>query len=362
MGGAEEPLVGVRVLLAPCSRVAKIDPPSSLATTIVRSGRGSSGPITSAGRRRAGTSRRPSRARLRLPFRRASEAPIAVETVPSMPDRPRLAIILRRLPTSYAGPSRSRSRIGFEAPTTRWPPGGRARLDGASDVVRREPGRVDQRVELARDRGVGVLPRRAARRGRRRRRRRVGRPGRRRTGRLQIGVARRRTSTSARASSRCTGRDSVGWPKTTTRSTSVGQRRWPGAAGRSAAPARCARRWTARPAAASPPRRPVGEPADRRRRRRPRPCGGRGRARSVPGVVETAAERPPHRPSGGGHPAVGRHQRVVELHVEVHEPGRGHGVERLGDVDGRRPAGRRSRPGRWSGWRRCRAAGPAGRR
>ena len=32
---------------APCSRVAKIAPPSSFATTIVRSGRGSSGPITS---------------------------------------------------------------------------------------------------------------------------------------------------------------------------------------------------------------------------------------------------------------------------------------------------------------------------
>ncbi len=44
-----------------------------------------------------------------------------------MPDRPRLAIVLRRPPTSYLGTIRSRSRTGLLAPTTSRPPAGRAR-------------------------------------------------------------------------------------------------------------------------------------------------------------------------------------------------------------------------------------------
>ena len=90
--------------------------------------------------------------------------------------------------------------------------------DRAGDVVRREAGRVDERVELARHRSRRPPARPRARRGRRCR----PRPGRvtgvTAYGLVHVGSA-SSTSMPSRDSSRCTGRDSVGWPKTTTRST-----------------------------------------------------------------------------------------------------------------------------------------------
>ena len=73
---------------APCSSRPKIPPPSSLTTTTVRSGRGSSGPITSPVLSCRNV-RSPISAYAGPPCARA--APIAVDTVPSMPEAPRLA-------------------------------------------------------------------------------------------------------------------------------------------------------------------------------------------------------------------------------------------------------------------------------
>ncbi len=77
-----------------------------------------------------------------------------------------------------------------------------------------------------------------------------------------------------------------------------------------------------------------------------------------------------------GGPAVGRHEGIVELDVEVAGTGTGgEPGEPVGSSAGSARVGsgrhsgrgtgrrlRRSRPGRWSGWRWCRAAWPAGRR
>ena len=127
------------------------------------------------------------------------------------------------------------------------------------------------------------------------------------------------TSTSSRDSSRVTGRDRVGCPATTTRSTCASEVAVRAAAGSSGARwRRCARRWWARRAAASrPPRRAPGPPG-RRRRRRPRRCAGRGRARSC-ARADGASGRAHRRPDAGAHRS-GGHQRLVELDVEVQRP------------------------------------------
>ncbi len=101
----------------------------------------------------------PTSARARELRGRPSAAPTAVETTPSMPERPRLAITLRRSPTAYGATIRSRSRIGLEAPTTSSPLGRDRPADGAGDLVRREPGLGgEQPVEPPGDLGVGGAP------------------------------------------------------------------------------------------------------------------------------------------------------------------------------------------------------------
>ena len=131
---------------------------------------------------------------------------------------------------------------------------------------------------------------------------------------------------------------------------------------------RCGSRWWARRAAASRrPRRAPGR-AGRRRRRRRRRCAGPGDAdlgQTVRSPWRTLRFGP--NPHVLRHPPVVGDQRVVELDVEVQRARRGAEVGRSGSSAGgeveRSPqTDRRCRPGRWSGWRRCRAAAPAGRR
>ena len=126
---------------APCSRVAKIEPPSSLATTIVRSGRGSSGSDDERGRRRAGRSRRRRSAIARVLCGRPSAAPIAVETVPSMPARPRLAEHHPPLADRVRRRPSGRGRgSGCWRPTKSSPPGGLAALTTAATSYGVRPG------------------------------------------------------------------------------------------------------------------------------------------------------------------------------------------------------------------------------
>ena len=152
---AEQPVVAVGV-----RRRALLEHREDRAAVVVddhdrQVGPGLVGARAPARSRRAGTSRRPSARSPGCVRGRPSAAPIAVETVPSMPDRPRLAITLRRPPTSYGATIRSRSRIGLEAPTTSSPSRGRARLTAPATSY-----------------GVSRPRRRAARRAARRPRRR----------------------------------------------------------------------------------------------------------------------------------------------------------------------------------------------
>ena len=154
---------------APCSRVAKIEPPSSLATTMVRSGRGLAG-AEDQGVASCRKVTSPTYAIARVLRGRPSAAPIALERVPSMPARPRLASTIRRSPTGWAVAIRSRSRIGLLAPTKSRPPGGLAALTAAATSYGVRPGwSADERVDPRGQRAVG---RRATPRARRRRRRR----------------------------------------------------------------------------------------------------------------------------------------------------------------------------------------------
>ena len=128
VGGAEERLVAVGV-----RRGALLEGGEDRAAVVVDDDDREVGPLLAraehqAVRRRGGTSRRPSGPGSGCCRGRPRAAPIAVETVPSMPDRPRLASTLRRSPTAYGATIRSRSRTGLEAPTTSSPSGGRARL------------------------------------------------------------------------------------------------------------------------------------------------------------------------------------------------------------------------------------------
>ena len=136
-----------RAAAPPCSSEAKIEPPSSLTTTIVRSGRSSSGPST----RPLASCRNvtsPSSASDRVLCGRPSAAPMALDTEPSMPARPRLPTTIRRSPTAYGATIRSRSRTGLEAPTNSSPPGGSAGADRPGDLVRRQrAAAAEQRVE-----------------------------------------------------------------------------------------------------------------------------------------------------------------------------------------------------------------------
>ena len=207
---------------APCSSVAKIEPPSSLTTTIVRSGSGSctswTRPLASC---RNVTS--PISAKL-LVESRPRAAPMAELTVPSMPERPRLAMVLRRPPTSYRGTIRSRSRTGLEAPTTSSPPRGSARAtapatsygvrSASSRSSRSSPWLVSASAVFHRsNQSLSSGPSTVARTSRCRSTangRSLHAPG----------VGTESTSTSSRCISRITGRLRVGCPNTTTRSTS----------------------------------------------------------------------------------------------------------------------------------------------
>ena len=191
--------------------------------------------------------------------------------------------------------------------------------DRAGDVVRREPGLVDERVELARHRSRRPPARRRARPGRRCRPRpgpcdrgdgvRPG-PGRGRVEHLDA-VARRAAAAPA----------GTVWGGRRPPPARPGRpARWPAAAGRSAAPGRCAPRSTARPAAASRRAPRAIELAARRRRRRPRPCGGRASS-SVADAARSALVASVSGAAHLGRPPVPGHQRVVELDVEVHQTG-----------------------------------------
>ena len=142
-----------------------------------------------------------------------------------------------------------------------------------------------------------------------------------------------------------TGRDSVGWPNTTTRSirrAEVAVEQQPVAADRRSR--RCASRWSARRAAASRPARRAsraGGPGvvagDDHRARAERERARRSRGRTTCGPRSTRCDGP------GCHRSVGD-ERLVELHVEV---------QRTRRVRRQR---RRTRPGRRR--RRSRTSGP----
>ena len=92
----------------------------------------------------------PTYAIARVLRRRPSAAPIAVETVPSMPARPRLASTIRCSPTGCAVAIRSRSRIGLLAPTKSSPPGGLAALTTAATSYGVRPGCSATKVSIRR--------------------------------------------------------------------------------------------------------------------------------------------------------------------------------------------------------------------
>ena len=276
--------------------MAKIEPPSSLTTTIVRSGRGSSGPIT-----------RPLVSCRNVTSPISASARVAVRAAERGADRGRDRAVDAGEAAVGDAPCggrrrrtratiRSRSRIGLEAPTTSSPPGGSGAADRPGDLVRREVGLGgQQRVEPAGDRRrsaarqslepgrvVGARPAAA---------RRTSRSS---TGNGRVGQTPRAGGVdhldvvAARAAG-CTGRDRVGCPQTTTRSTcaaEVAVEQQPVGADRVGR--RCASRWTARRAAASrrPGRAPA--PAARRRRRRPRRCAGRAASVGVHAPGRTA--------------------------------------------------------------------------
>ena len=198
-------------------------PPSSLTTTNRTSGRGSSGPTTRPGRRAAGV-RSPSSAVTGAPTPRRSRRPW------TRGRRCRRARGWRRPPAARARPARGRGRgPGWTSrrAARRTRPSAASTTAATSGPVR--PGQpassASRRARVAPRRRASGEPASSAAPGpaaRRRRRPRSSRnvPGRasRRTGSTTT------SSTSRRASSRLTGRDRVGWPTTTTRSTVGGQR------------------------------------------------------------------------------------------------------------------------------------------
>ena len=126
-------------------------PPLSLDTTTdSRLGRGSVGPIS---RPEASCTkvRSPISATVCPPVRSwASAAPIAVETVPSMPATPRLD---RTVTPAGSRPPSATSRTGLEAPSTSWSPGPSAAATAAatcSPVVGPWPARVSATAVAAR--------------------------------------------------------------------------------------------------------------------------------------------------------------------------------------------------------------------
>ena len=138
--GAEQLLVGAGVLRRPL-----LERGEDRAAVVVGHHDREVGPRLVAGRgpgrwRRAGRSRRRRSAIARVLCGRPSAAPMALETVPSMPARPRLASTIRRSPTGWAVAIRSRSRIGLLAPTTSRPPGGLAALTAAATSYGVRPG------------------------------------------------------------------------------------------------------------------------------------------------------------------------------------------------------------------------------
>ena len=231
----------------PCSRVAKIEPPSSLTTTTCRcTARLERPPQQTADvvqerqvaeqgsdRPRAGAA--------------PSATPTAVETVPSIPARPRFASDDGRRRASAA--TRSRSRTGLLDPTTSTSSGGLARATSA----RASAGPVDARCRCAsrrpaashvehcrrsarpRGRCAAAGPRQSEPRrpvrgpppaepGGGRRRARRARCARRQASRHRA-ARRPRPRRPREPSSVWTGRDSVGRPSTTTWRTCAAERR-----------------------------------------------------------------------------------------------------------------------------------------
>ena len=209
---AEDPLERGGVLGRALLQQAEDPPPRSLSTTIVRSGRGSSGPrirpVVSCSRVRS-----PSSATVGPAC--ASAAPIAVETVPSIPATPRLDRTTR--PSRGAAASAT-SRTGLDEPSTSWVPSASAatsarasRIPTGPVVERPRPGRP-RRPCRRRPSGAATPGRDAAAAGRRprgpspRRRSTAGRA------RRRARTPRRRGRRAVRATARC----SVGRPATTT--------------------------------------------------------------------------------------------------------------------------------------------------
>ena len=201
-----------------------------------------------------------------------------------MPARPRLASTIRRSPTGCGGGHQVEVADGVARADEQQPAGRVRGVDGGGDLVRREPGLVGHEARRCGPRAPGRP--RATPRARRRRASGDWAPRRTRA-RAETGCARsgqrprartETTSTSGRDSSRATGRDRVGWPKTTTRSmrcAQLGAEEQPVGADRVGA--------GARPAARLGEQRPpglLGQLPGRRTRvvtRRPRPSAARAR-------------------------------------------------------------------------------------
>ncbi len=373
-----------RTARPPCSRAAKIAPPSSLATTMVRSGTGSPGTdhqsvrivqerdVAEIGDRSA-TNVRP------------RAAPIAVETVPSIPASPRLPITSRRcagrVRRAPSGPGRGRAassprRAGPRASRPRrprQPPAAAAASGSAGDEARRAGGSA---------RGRPVATRRPSRQGR------SLRPS-------GMAVRCRATRPGSVATPRGSGhRDDLDVSPRDQPGHRPGQRGVPGdhhpfdALGRArsrAAAGRCGSRGmpVRAPGGRLGEQGPVGPLGHQPRRRagvvarhhhRARPARRAGPGRLVLGCARRAP-RARGRPAAAG-PTRGRpgtelrQQRLGELQVEVRRADRPDGAFHSPDgaglvvhshVDAGRCAGRRYLPGRSSGWRRCRGARPAGR-
>ena len=202
---------------APCSSITKIEPPSSLTTTIVRSGRGSCGPsISPLASCRNVTS--PIRARLPRAVRASQGRADRGGDHPVDPGQPAVRDDLAPIPHGYFAPSGRGRGSGWRRPR----PADR-RGYGAADRTRHF---------LRRQLGLGAAVGPACAQPRRRPATRISqagsrgsRPAVRRHERRRGAVVRAmprppalQISMSERASRRLIGRHRVGWPATTTRS------------------------------------------------------------------------------------------------------------------------------------------------
>ncbi len=307
-----------------CSSRPKMPPPSSSRTTTCRRSRDRSGSGTTSPPRSCSAARSPTSSRVVRPD--AAAAPTAVETVPSMPARPRLAST--RAP-SGGGATRSRSRTGFDDATTSTSSGPVARAIWRAS---HGPGQVRARVQHGVDRLLGALSRPRSTGAASRRRPRAVRSRRRppartsRSGPTSSACPTTCTSsTSSRASRRVTGRDSVGRPSDDDALDIVCERGVLEQEPVGAHPVRPALR-AGRRLGEQRPAGLLGEGARRRsrlRRRRPPGCAGPAPGRSAPEVGRSRAGGCASGIRRGRRSSAVGHERLVEAEVEVHRPGAG---------------------------------------